>query len=548
MNTAHPTHNEFRIVGPPGCGKTFTLKEAITEACQRYGSEAVLVCIFTKAAAAELVSRNLPLDNDHVGTLHAMAFRALEHPQLVVSEKETIKQWNLQHPQWRLTQAGASDLDDPHGDSDLVRVRGDALLQELNRFRGLRVDPARWPQRVRAFAQQWSRFKDEMHVLDFTDLIETCLREEGPIPHKAAALFLDEVQYFTPLELALARFWASQCAVLYTSGDDDQCIYGFKGASPNAFLSPELPPGHVWVLEQSHRIPRTVHAVATNITDRIRMRMPKAYRPRSEDGVVRRLQRVNYQSIGTLKTFLMEWVTRKKKVAFLTCCSYMLNPIMRQLREWDLPYHNPYCHQRRDWNPLSSRTYGISPAESVLAFLKVARHKGWWSYEELWAWCGDLLSAGLLASNAKIEMHRKADEEATKDKMVNPEDLDRWFIDSAAQNAIMSGDLEWLQQRLRRKVKGRVGYACRIVKRFGVEYLEKSPRITVGTIHSVKGGEADVVILFPDVSPQAFREYHSADKDRRDAVLRMFYVGVTRAKEELYLASPCTPQHIAIAM
>jgi hypothetical protein len=48
-----------------------------------------------------------------------------------------------------------------------------------------------------------------------------------------------------------------------------------------------------------------------------------------------------------------------------------------------------------------------------------------------------------------------------------------WFIDSAAQNAIMSGDLEWLQQRLRRKVKGRVGYACRIVKRFGVEYLGK---------------------------------------------------------------------------
>jgi superfamily I DNA/RNA helicase len=113
-----------------------------------------------------------------------------------------------------------------------------------------------------------------------------------------------------------------------------------------------------------------------------------------------------------------------------------------------------------------------------------------------------------------------------------------WFIDSAAQNAIMSGDLEWLQQRLRRKVKGRVGYACRIVKRFGVEYLEKSPRITVGTIHSVKGGEADVVILFPDVSPQAFREYHSSDKDRRDAVLRMFYVRVTRAKEELYLAAP----------
>jgi hypothetical protein len=51
------------------------------------------VCSFTKAAAAELVSRNLPLDDDHVGTLHAMAFRALGKPALVVSKKETIEQW-----------------------------------------------------------------------------------------------------------------------------------------------------------------------------------------------------------------------------------------------------------------------------------------------------------------------------------------------------------------------------------------------------------------------------------------------------------------------
>jgi superfamily I DNA/RNA helicase len=86
------------------------------------------------------------------------------------------------------------------------------------------------------------------------------------------------------------------------------------------------------------------------------------------------------------------------------------------------------------------------------------------------------------------------------------------------------------------------------VKRLGVELLQKPPQVIVGTIHSVKGGEADVVILFPDVSPQAFREYHSLEKDRRDAVLRMFYVGVTRAREELYLASPYRQEHIALSI
>jgi superfamily I DNA/RNA helicase len=426
--------------------------------------------------------------------------------------------------------------------------RGDALLQELNRLRGLRIDPARWPDRVRAFARQWSQFKGEAQVLDFTDLIETCLRDEMPIPHEACALFLDEVQDFTPLELALARSWGSQCEEVYTSGDDDQCIYGFKGASPDAFLSPELPSAHVRVLKQSYRIPRSVHAVASKITNRIRTRMPKDYWPRAIDGVVRRLPLVNYHNIGNLKRPLMEWRTSGKRVAFLTCCSYMLDPITRQLREWAIPYHNPYRWQQRDWNPLSSRTYGISPADTVLSFLKVERGKGLWTYKELWAWCGYLNAKDLLSSHAKIQMHRKADETPTRDKVVDTEDLDQWLINSAARDASEFGDLEWLQRSLRRKAQRRVGYACRIVKRMGVEFLEKTPQVIVGTIHSLKGGEADVVVLFPDVSPQAFREYHSLDKDRRDAVLRMFYVGVTRAKEELYLASPYGLEHIAIAI
>jgi DNA helicase-2/ATP-dependent DNA helicase PcrA len=507
------------------------------------------VCSFTKAAAAELVSRNLPLDDDHVGTLHAMAFRALEKPELVVAKKETIEQWNLQHPQWQLTQAGGSALDDPHGDSDLLHLkRGDQLLQELNRLRGLGTDPTRWPERVRAFARHWARFKDDVHVMDFTDLIEMCLRDEVPIPHEACALFLDEVQDFTPLELALARSWGSQCDVLYTSGDDDQCIYGFKGASPDAFLSPALPSAHVRVLEQSYRIPRAVHAVASKITDRIAIRLPKVYRPRPVDGVVRRLALVNYHSIGTLKGQLLEWISSGKTVAFLTGCSYMLHPIKRQLRLWGIPYHNPYRRHRGDWNPLSARVYGISAVDSLRSFLKVARHQGWWTYGELWAWSGDLIGEGLFASGAKIEMHRKAEDSTVRDAMVDPNDLERWFRDPTAEPHIVAGDLEWFQRHVRRKARRRVQYACRVIERLGVTSLEHTPRVVVGTIHSVKGGEADVVILFPDASPQAFREYHSMDKHRRDAVLRMIYVGVTRAREELYLASPCGQEHIPVSI
>jgi superfamily I DNA/RNA helicase len=64
--------------------------------------------------------------------------------------------------------------------------------------------------------------------------------------------------------------------------------------------------------------------------------------------------------------------------------------------------------------------------------------------------------------------------------------------------------------------------------------LEESPRVIVGTIHSVKGGEADVVFLFPDLSPAGDSAYQLYGP-QRDAVIRLFYVGMTRARQTLYI-------------
>jgi len=58
--------------------------------------------------------------------------------------------------------------------------------------------------------------------------------------------------------------------------------------------------------------------------------------------------------------------------------------------------------------------------------------------------------------------------------------------------------------------------------------------VIVGTIHSVKGGEADVVCLFPDLSGEGDAAYQQAGAPR-DSVIRQFYVGMTRARETLYI-------------
>ena len=67
------------------------------------------------------------------------------------------------------------------------------------------------------------------------------------------------------------------------------------------------------------------------------------------------------------------------------------------------------------------------------------------------------------------------------------------------------------------------------------------PRHHVSTIHGVKGGEADHVVLMVDMAGKSYKEY----KLRPDDEIRVFYVGMTRAKKHLHIVLPQTNQYFA---
>ena len=63
--------------------------------------------------------------------------------------------------------------------------------------------------------------------------------------------------------------------------------------------------------------------------------------------------------------------------------------------------------------------------------------------------------------------------------------------------------------------------------------LTKPARIKLSTIHSVKGEEKDNVVLFTDIE----RIIYESAKRNADPEHRTFYVGVTRAKQKLFIAN-----------
>ena len=66
------------------------------------------------------------------------------------------------------------------------------------------------------------------------------------------------------------------------------------------------------------------------------------------------------------------------------------------------------------------------------------------------------------------------------------------------------------------------------------EKLSQDARIKLSTIHSAKGGEADNVLLILD-NTKTIREALEKSQDKADEENRVWYVGVTRTKQNLYI-------------
>ena len=63
-------------------------------------------------------------------------------------------------------------------------------------------------------------------------------------------------------------------------------------------------------------------------------------------------------------------------------------------------------------------------------------------------------------------------------------------------------------------------------------------------IHAAKGGECDNVLLTTDMNIKTYQSYQKDSDDEQ----RVFYVGATRAKEELHVLLPQTTMHFKLAL
>ena len=496
------------ILGPPGTGKTTTLI-GLVEECIADGTppHRIGYISFTRRAAQEAMERALlkftgmrRQDFPYFRTIHSLCFSVLGMTSSMILEGRRLEEFG-DAIGYKIT--GRFSLEDG---TIFGFEKGDRLLfmENLARVRGVPLrevydedDDQLSFEEVDRFARALDAYKGELGVVDFTDMLARFV--ESGTPPELDVLFVDEAQDLSKLQWEVVEKIAQGVQRMYIAGDDDQAIYRWAGADVDTLI--QMQGTSVRVLDQSYRVPRMVQQVADNVISRVRGRREKIWKARDVDGDVRWHASADSVDLSG------------PDILILARNRYILKEFERSIRSLGYLYEfqgarsirPSILHAVLTWERLRKDRPGITAADCKKMY--------------------DMMSVRVGVAHGSKTLPRFSDEETvTFEDLVDRGGLlrrkDEVWHD--ALDKISLSDSTYIRAALRRR-----------------EDLQSDPRIRLSTIHGVKGGQADEVVLLTDMAVRTFEEARRNPEDEA----RVWYVAVTRAKEKLHIVAPRTSRH-----
>lgn len=273
----------------PGSGKTFTLVQHILFLIQEehVAPDRILVLTFSRAAAQEMEERYFRelrkagkpsslRGKPFFGTFHALFFRILKaHSSaqlaLVATDAKTKV---LQRLFWDCCKKAPEERDI----LDLmaaISAMKNGTLDDL----ALAQDP------VLAYASRgYAAYLRAMHLVDFDDFALSCRelllgspdilqREQSRFDH----ILVDEFQDINAVQLQITLLLGARHQNFFVVGDDDQSIYGFRGADPEVFQKflAACPGAEQVTLSVNYRCEEPILTAACKVIAQNQNRLPK---------------------------------------------------------------------------------------------------------------------------------------------------------------------------------------------------------------------------------------------------------------------------------
>jgi DNA helicase-2/ATP-dependent DNA helicase PcrA len=530
-----------RLIGGAGTGKTSTLLEIMESALEKLGHDPLRLgfASFTRAARAEAVDRaskawgvppELLAKKGWFRTVHSAAYRCIEAKgQQVITDSQTDLEWLSNALGVGLT----TEIDDETG---AVRYVGDVsvatalnawsiarsslipLEEVIRRMRRVDDTIPGMTETLR-FVERYETAKRLDDRIDYTDMLmkfagvgfsptegEYACQPIGALPEVSAWLF-DEQQDASPLLDRCCKRLVSAPSVqwCYVVGDPFQAIYGFAGSSADCFMA--WPAEKERIMPKSWRCPKAV----LELGERCLRRMFKGYfdrgiAPADHAGTVNEITSIDD---------LVNMVDPSGDWLLIARTNFQATRLFAAMMQAGKPAR---------W---TTSPQGITNRHAGLTAL-YALERGEAVSGVQWSKALELLPQKEKAGNAVVARGTKAKwkkaEEAEQWDLIFPNELEKVGATEFLVGAIRTGDWVGLVDN---------GRAWReSAMRHGVE-LSCEPKVRVGTIHSVKGAEAENVAFLTTTSQRV--QVGSEDAAQHDEECRIAYVGVTRAKKNLYV-------------
>ena len=268
QKAVHLVKGPVCLLAPAGSGKTKTLVNRIYHLLNKgVSANHILVLVFNRKALQEIQQRVTEKITDpmEIYTFHSFGHRLLKENtnwEFFQEDPEELSNVLLEQAVLKTNKLIYKEDQDPLKEyrKMLSKVKNSLLEKEEMIFEQNHRSVDFYP-----IWQQYLKLWKEEKLYDFDDMLYLTLElllQNGTLrrtlQHQYEYILVDEFQDLNEVQLWLLKILAFPQNNLFVVGDDDQMIYGFRGASIEPILNfaKEFPQGQTLALKVNYRSPR----------------------------------------------------------------------------------------------------------------------------------------------------------------------------------------------------------------------------------------------------------------------------------------------------